>query len=65
MWKPSKSAVYSAAVIMEILCEAGLPDGVVNLVFASGPVVADVVLSHPDFAGIHFTGSTAVFQFIW
>jgi len=65
VWKPSKTAVYSAGVIMEIFQEAGLPDGVINLVFASGPVVADVVLTHPEFAGIHFTGSTAVFQSIW
>jgi len=65
VWKPSKTAVYSAAVIMEILREAGLPDGVINLVFASGPVASDVMLSSPDFAGIHFTGSTGVFQGIW
>ncbi len=65
VWKPSKTAVYSAGVIMEVLREAGLPDGVINLVFASGPVAADVVLTHPDFAGIHFTGSTEVFQSIW
>ena len=65
VWKPSKTAVYSAGVIMEIFKEAGLPDGVINLVFASGPVAADVVLTHPDFAGIHFTGSTEVFQSIW
>ncbi|WP_372947887.1 L-glutamate gamma-semialdehyde dehydrogenase [Mariniphaga sp.] len=65
VWKPSKTAVYSAGVIMEVLREAGLPDGVINLVFASGPVTADVVLTHPDFAGIHFTGSTEVFQSIW
>ncbi len=65
VWKPSKTAVYSAGVIMEIFKEAGLPDGVINLVFASGPVVADIVLTHPDFAGIHFTGSTEVFQSIW
>jgi 1-pyrroline-5-carboxylate dehydrogenase len=65
VWKPSKSAVYSAAVIMEIFKHAGLPDGVINLVFASGPETADVVLSHPDFAGIHFTGSTPVFQSVW
>ncbi|MGE4586447.1 MAG: L-glutamate gamma-semialdehyde dehydrogenase [Mangrovibacterium sp.] len=65
VWKPSKTAVYSASVIMEILHEAGLPDGVINLVFASGPVASEVVLSSPDFAGIHFTGSTAVFQGIW
>lgn len=65
VWKPSKTAIYSAGVIMEILREAGLPDGVINLVHASGPVAADVVLTHPDFAGIHFTGSTEVFQHIW
>ncbi len=65
VWKPSKTAVYSAGVIMEILREAGLPDGVINLVFAPGPVVADVALTHTDFAGIHFTGSTEVFQGIW
>ncbi|HZH73192.1 MAG TPA: L-glutamate gamma-semialdehyde dehydrogenase [Mariniphaga sp.] len=65
VWKPSKSAVYSAAVIMEVLREAGLPDGIINLVFAPGPVVAEIVLTHPSFAGIHFTGSTAVFQNIW
>lgn len=65
VWKPSKTAIYSAAVIMEILKEAGLPDGVINLVFSSGPATADVVFNHPDFAGIHFTGSTGVFQSIW
>ena len=65
VWKPSKTAVYSAGVIMEVFKEAGVPDGVINLVFASGPVVADVVLTHAEFAGIHFTGSTEVFQGIW
>ncbi len=65
IWKPSKTAVYSAAVIMEIFREAGVPDGVINLVFASGPVMADSALTHPDFAGFHFTGSTAVFHSIW
>lgn len=65
VWKPSKTAVYSAAVIMEILMEAGLPAGVINLVYVSGPVAAKVVFDHPFFAGIHFTGSTAVFQGIW
>jgi 1-pyrroline-5-carboxylate dehydrogenase len=65
VWKPSKTAVYSAAVIMEVLREAGLPGGVVNLVYVSGPEAADVVFSHPDFAGIHFTGSTGVFNSIW
>jgi 1-pyrroline-5-carboxylate dehydrogenase len=65
VWKPSKTAIYSAAVIMEIFKEAGLPGGVINLVFASGPDTAEVVFNHPDFAGIHFTGSTGVFQSIW
>ncbi len=65
VWKPSKTAIYSAGVIMEIFKEAGLPDGVINLVYVSGPVAADVVLTHRDFAGIHFTGSTGVFQSIW
>ncbi len=65
VWKPSKTAIYSAAVIMEILKEAGLPDGVINLIYTSGPLTADIVLTHPDFAGIHFTGSTGVFQSIW
>ncbi len=65
VWKPSKTAIYSAHVLMELYREAGLPDGVINLVFASGPTAAKVVLSHPDFTGFHFTGSTAVFQSIW
>ncbi len=65
VWKPSKTAVYSASVIMEVLHEAGLPDGVINLVFCSGPDAADVILSDKDFAGIHYTGSTAVFNSIW
>lgn len=65
VWKPSKTAIYSAGVIMEIFREAGLPDGVINLVYASGPVTADMVLTHPRFAGIHFTGSTGVFNSIW
>ena len=65
VWKPSKTAIYSAGVIMEIFREAGVPDGVINLVHVSGPVAAEAVLTHPDFAGIHFTGSTNVFQNIW
>ncbi|MEI6297378.1 MAG: L-glutamate gamma-semialdehyde dehydrogenase [bacterium] len=65
VWKPAKTAVYSASVIMEVLIEAGLPAGVINLVFVSGPAAGDVIFSHPDFAGIHFTGSTGVFQDIW
>jgi 1-pyrroline-5-carboxylate dehydrogenase len=65
VWKPSKTAVYSAGVIMDLFREAGVPDGVINLVFVSGPVGAETVLEHPDFAGIHFTGSTGVFQSVW
>lgn len=65
VWKPSKAQVYSAKVIMDILREAGLPDGVINMVFAPGPVVGKVILSHPSFAGIHYTGSTEVFQDLW
>lgn len=65
VWKPSKTAVYSAAVIMEVLQAAGLPAGVINLVFVGGPAAADVIFQSPDFGGIHFTGSTGVFQSIW
>ena len=65
VWKCSRTQVYSAKVLMDLFQEAGLPDGVINLVFASGPVVGDVILEHPEFAGIHFTGSTEVFQGIW
>ncbi len=65
VWKPSKTAVYSAAVIMEVLMEAGLPDGVINLVYVGGPTAADVIFQSPDFGGIHFTGSTGVFQGMW
>ena len=65
VWKPSNSQIYSANVLMEIFKEAGLPDGVINLVFVSGPDAGEVIFKHPDFAGIHFTGSTGVFQDIW
>lgn len=65
VWKPANTQVYAANLIMQIFQEAGLPDGVINLVFASGPDAADVIFKHPDFAGIHFTGSTGVFQDIW
>lgn len=65
VWKPSKTAVYSAHLIMEILKEAGLPDGVINLVYCSGPVASDVIFTNKEFAGIHFTGSTGVFNDIW
>lgn len=65
VWKPSKTAVYSASLIMKILKEAGLPDGVINLVYCSGPTASEVILNHKDFAGIHFTGSTGVFNSVW
>lgn len=65
VWKPAESQIYSASVIMEILEAAGLPKGVINLIYVDGPTVGEVVFKHPDFAGIHFTGSTAVFQRIW
>ncbi|MDX2286298.1 MAG: L-glutamate gamma-semialdehyde dehydrogenase [Bacteroidia bacterium] len=65
VWKPAESQIYSAHIIMELLREAGLPDGVINLVYVDGPTVGSVVFSHPDFAGIHFTGSTGVFQSMW
>ncbi len=65
VWKCSNTQVYSAKVIMDIFEEAGLPAGVINLVFVSGPVAGKVVMDHPDFAGFHFTGSTGVFQYIW
>ncbi|MBK7037997.1 MAG: L-glutamate gamma-semialdehyde dehydrogenase [Bacteroidetes bacterium] len=65
VWKTSNTQIYSAWVIMEILREAGLPDGVINLVHVSGTEAGKVIFSHPDFAGIHFTGSTSVFRTIW
>lgn len=65
VWKPSNAQVYSANVLMEIFKKAGVPDGVINLIYPSGPDAAEVVFNHKDFAGIHFTGSTEVFQNIW
>ncbi|MBZ0268768.1 L-glutamate gamma-semialdehyde dehydrogenase [bacterium] len=65
VWKPASSAVYSAHYIMEILKEAGLPPGVINLVPGSGGEVGDPAMDHPSFAGIHFTGSTEVFHGVW
>ncbi len=65
VWKPSNTQIYAANVIMEVLKEAGLPDGVINLVYVSGPVAGEVIFNHKDFAGIHFTGSTGVFQNMW
>ncbi len=65
VWKPSNTQVYSANVLMEIFIKAGVPAGVINLIYPSGPDAAEVIFNHKDFAGIHFTGSTEVFQNIW
>ena len=65
VWKPAENQVYSAAVIMEVLKMAGLPDGVINMVVVSGPVAGEVIFEHRDFAGLHFTGSTSVFNNLW
>jgi 1-pyrroline-5-carboxylate dehydrogenase len=65
VWKPAFTQVYSARVLMEVFMEAGLPDGVINLVYTPGGITGDVIFSHRDFAGIHFTGSTGVFLDIW
>jgi 1-pyrroline-5-carboxylate dehydrogenase len=65
VWKPANTQIYAASVIMELFEEAGLPDGVINLVFPSGPVGGKIMAAHPDFVGVHFTGSTTVFSKIW
>lgn len=65
VWKPAHTQAFSANMIMNVLREAGLPDGVINLVFASGPTVGEVCFGHPQFAGVHFTGSTGVFNQMW
>jgi 1-pyrroline-5-carboxylate dehydrogenase len=65
VWKPSETQIYSAAVIMDVFKEAGLPDGVINMVIVDGPTGGKVMATHPDFVGVHFTGSTEVFKKIW
>lgn len=65
VWKPSTTQIYSAEVLMEIFKEAGLPDGVINMVLTGGAETAKICIEHPDFAGVHFTGSTSVFKSIW
>jgi 1-pyrroline-5-carboxylate dehydrogenase len=65
LWKPAESQMYSANVIMKLFKEAGLPDGVINMVVADGPTAGDIVFNHKDFAGLHFTGSTSVFKNLW
>ena len=65
VWKPAETQVYSAQVIMELFKEAGLPDGVINMITVDGPTAGDIVFSHKEFAGLHFTGSTSVFRSLW
>jgi 1-pyrroline-5-carboxylate dehydrogenase len=65
VWKPADSQIYAANILMEIFEEAGVPPGVINLIYVSGPTAGDIIFKHPDFAGIHFTGSTGVFRQVW
>ncbi len=65
VWKPANTQVYSAQMFMRILKEAGLPDGVINLIYVDGPTLGKVCFSHREFAGVHFTGSTGVFNNMW
>ncbi|SIR39086.1 L-glutamate gamma-semialdehyde dehydrogenase [Maribacter ulvicola] len=65
VWKPSDSQVFSAKVIVDIFKEAGLPDGVINVIYGDPVMITETVLASPDFAGIHFTGSTHVFKELW
>ncbi len=65
VWKPANTQVYSAQMFMRILKEAGLPDGVINLIYVDGPTIGKVCFNHREFAGVHFTGSTGVFNNMW
>ncbi len=65
VWKPAYTQIYSAQVLMEIFLEAGLPKGVINLIYVDGPIAGEVIFKHSDFAGLHFTGSTGVFRQLW
>jgi 1-pyrroline-5-carboxylate dehydrogenase len=65
VWKCARTQVYSAHFVMKLFKDAGLPDGVINLVFTDGPTTSDICFAHPEFAGVHFTGSTGVFQGMW
>jgi 1-pyrroline-5-carboxylate dehydrogenase len=65
VWKCANTQIYSAQMFMQILKEAGLPDGVINLIYVDGPTIGKVCFHHPDFAGVHFTGSTGVFNNMW
>ncbi len=65
VWKPANTQIYSAQMFMRILKEAGLPDGVINLIYVDGPTIGKVCMNHREFAGVHFTGSTGVFNQMW
>jgi 1-pyrroline-5-carboxylate dehydrogenase len=65
VWKPANTQVYAAQMFMRVLKEAGLPDGVINLIYVDGPTIGKVCFAHRDFAGVHFTGSTGVFNHMW
>ncbi len=65
VWKPANTQVFAAQMFMRILKEAGLPAGVINLVYVDGPTIGKVCFNHRDFAGVHFTGSTGVFNYMW
>jgi len=65
VWKPANTQILAASIMMQVFNEAGVPPGVINLVYVSGPDAGEVIFNHPEFAGIHFTGSTSVFQGIW
>ena len=65
LWKPSDNQIYTAKITMDIFREAGLPDGIINLITGDPKMISDIALSHPEFSGLHFTGSTSVFRDLW
>ena len=65
VWKPAATQIYSANVIMEVFKKAGLPDGVINVIYGDSSMITNTILESADFAGIHFTGSTGVFNDFW
>lgn len=65
VWKPANTQIYSAQMFMQVLREAGLPGGVINLIYVDGPTIGKVCFNHREFAGVHFTGSTGVFNNMW
>ncbi len=65
VWKPSDSQIFSAKILVDVFKEAGLPDGVINVIYGDPVMITETILSHADFSGIHFTGSTEVFRSLW